>query len=694
MPQLFKHSKTVTKDEVDKPIADRLGISLKEYRSDKDRYNRLYEEKMGLRGTRPREVSGLPDRIPGVDYSTQPLADRVAPRSDSDFEEKRRVNRPASVKEVEMPRRERGVTIPASGPDVFGQLSDDVPSSVFVDPQQGSEVRFGKETPDPPREIEYNPRATNRTLADEMGSLRVGEAGPGTVGGLEDNPKTTVVDPEMGPEARVSSGRTLASTIEAPEEVLPDFEDAVGKEASPSTRLNTPEAIAAKEDYILKRAAKDSSPGFMRGVVGGIRRNPVVAGGAALATGAGLYGLSPKEDPEKLEAAKEEPSFQIPMRRPGDPEAPPTSPPVVNSPKEEIGNESATSAVTITGYVPGAKIGRASDQGVNDALKEYKSLADRLESLGLDTSSMDKQMADAAAKYEKRRTTSEWAEVAQTLAQAIARYAAADAGLDWTKLDIPTIDYQKRIERDAKERDSEIERAKLSQRNREQVLGLQRDTLRDRLQVAKEGIGTEENKRRLEQDRITRQAELDLRAQEISGQAGLESRRMADTQFRAAQSIVDDASRDEKIAEGQLQEAQKQIAYYLSGDTKAKDKAEGILSGLGIDTAELDSALSKSGEGWFKFENPGEAKKTVFSSPLLDGIKARLQEARARKARAEAVVDNRVGAPGSKPAAAPAASAAPAKETRVKVKRPDGAVGSIPESQLESALAQGFTRVD
>jgi len=430
----------------------------------------------------------------------------------------------------------------------------------------------------------------------------------------------------------------------------------------------------------------------MRGDGGGIRHN--LAGGAALATGAGLYGLSSKEDPEKLEAAKEEPAFRIPMRRPGDPEAPKKEAPKKEAPKDTIGDEAVDDAKKVTGYSPDVSIGRASDEGVNNALQEYKSLADRLESLGLDTSAMDQQMADAASKYEKRRTTSEWAEVAQTLAQAFARYAAADAGLDWTKLDIPTIDYQKRIERDAGERDSEIERAKLSQRNREQVLGLQRDTLRDRLQVAKEGIGTEENKRRLEQDRITRQAELDLRAQEISGQAGLESKRMADTQFRAAQSIVDDASRDEKIAEGQLQEAQKQIAYYLSGDTKAKDKAEGILSGLGIDTAELDSALSKSGEGWFKFENPGEAKKTVFSSPLLDGIKARLQEARARKARAEAVVDNRVGAPGSKPAAAPAASAAPAKETRVKVKRPDGAVGSIPESQLESALAQGFTRVD
>jgi len=382
----------------------------------------------------------------------------------------------------------------------------------------------------------------------------------------------------------------------------------------------------------------------MRGDGGGIRHN--LAGGAALATGAGLYGLSSKEDPEKLEAAKEEPAFRIPMRRPGDPEAPKKEAPKKEAPKDTIGDEAVDDAKKVTGYSPDVSIGRASDEGVNNALQEYKSLADRLESLGLDTSAMDQQMADAASKYEKRRTTSEWAEVAQTLAQAFARYAAADAGLDWTKLDIPTIDYQKRIERDAKERDSEIERAKLSQRSREQVLGLQRDTLRDRLQVAREGIGTEENKRRLEQDLLIKRADLRMRGDELREKSKQETNRSRDEKRQAANSLLKSTGEELATLQSKIDAVESTALAYLQGDTSA-----GTLKAMrdfGISPSELEQALDdsdkddKGEDQWFVAESPVKAAQAI-ARKKAQTFAPRIQELLQQQRDARGVLEDKAG---------------------------------------------------
>lgn len=428
--------------------------------------------------------------------------------------------------------------------------------------------------------------------------------------------------------------KSLADVIEAPEEVLdvqnPIFPDNDGAGIQKQTAKRLPRS-------------------------GGV---PAVALGAGLlaAGGAGYDWLTSQD--KKPEAGPEQPARQIVPPAPEPAQKQSAAP---TTPEQQVSGKAASVAANVSGYVPGAAIGKASDRGVREAQRRFMSLADQLSGAGVDTSRMERDMADATARYEKRRTTSEWAEVAQTLAQAMGRYAAMYSGLDPDKIVVPTIDYGKRIDRDSGERDTAIRNAELRQRSLEKADERERTALRDRIGMAKEDLGTEENLMRSEQDRLNRLADLRLREQQEFGVSARDQRREeadrrreADSQYQAAKAIRQAAAQEadtlERTVNANLQ------TYMFGEDKKAKEKAAAALEGAGVDVQAIDLAVSETGKGWFTLEDPKKAQAQIEES-LLKPIRDRIAVARSRAKQAEAIMDDRariLGLPGQEVQQAPA----------------------------------------
>jgi len=347
-------------------------------------------------------------------------------------------------------------------------------------------------------------------------------------------------------------------------------------------------------------------------------------------------------------------------------------------------------------------------------------------------------LAQAKQLYKDQADRNDWYQVAQTLGRAVTQFGAATAGLhtghNMASLDMgPPIDYEQRNQRALGEYKQDVANATLEDRlNRQDELDRQRaldDEYKKRSGALSAGLGAALRGETLE----SQENRADARNRTLAArQDALEARRAKREDERAnkddlrsrmlqQRQQLHDLDQEEKTLAGQIQ-AGRTLANEMGQEEdlgskdykKMQEKFGGLAAKADVD---LQSAMNdynknapKRNRKVLGIDIPGtETVDTEQARPALydalglsDKIK-KLQDIRAKK---QALIGNTSGGPASdttQPSTPSTASTQPAPSApppspstpggRVKVRAPNGTVGTIPAEQVQQALSQGYTVV-
>lgn len=305
-----------------------------------------------------------------------------------------------------------------------------------------------------------------------------------------------------------------------------------------------------------------------------------------------------------------------------------------------------------------------SDKGIRQAQAQYESVIDKLRSAGVDTSSIDREAAEARRLFEEAKSRNERLELAQLIGQSLARFGAYAIGKETGQLiaphlDIPSVDYGKRT---ANEQDLYAMRLRELDGKRR---GLREDaadryrTDLDKARASGERVGVEkflyEQKRREAADaeeraaRGRKEAELEAYRQQQLGIASkkLEAAETASDRRERAAAVKEQAAVDRdlnknliattKMKPGQAVDALEVIATDLGaseGDIQ-KDKEVGFWGGDRKRAANLRERIRMLRESRRNINTPHPPTKHVveYRGQTMEIDSADLQKALADGAR-------------------------------------------------------------
>lgn len=338
-------------------------------------------------------------------------------------------------------------------------------------------------------------------------------------------------------------------------------------------------------------------------------------------------------------------------------------------------------------------------------------------------SSLKQAIADAKSMYDQKTSMNDWMEVAQTLSRAMAQYGAAAQGLrdsgkygqNMSNVQFgPGIDYEGRNRRALEEYNMGVRGAKdLGDADRQAFLDEQSGRNKEygeKAGMLKEGItATTQAERIAEQERAAnlRYGASDRRADARQKQADdRQSEHERALQYR-------DLDAQEKSLSKQLQAGQSLANNLQSEDSlsskdaeKLKVKYGSLAANAGVDLPsslnDYQKSAPKRQRQFMGMSVPG-TETTDTESPqnkqsLYDalGLTEKLKQLEDIKRQKQQLTHGSSAQGGSQQneQPAPQSQAAPTQSDRVKVRSPDGQVGSVPRAQLNDALAKGYKQVD
>lgn len=294
-------------------------------------------------------------------------------------------------------------------------------------------------------------------------------------------------------------------------------------------------------------------------------------------------------------------------------------------------------AVTASSTAYTNPFAKPSDKEVKDTLKAYDQQAKELEATGADTSDLQDRINEARKEFKGNKDKAEWGQVAQMIAQSLAKAGAAmegqRGGYAGIPTDIPTFDYEKRLDRTGDTYSRELGLIEKERDNRRLEAGEQRQAKRDALAGIKEqadfsgrkymGEATDYRQGALGAMRANVDAS---RADAAEGRAAgrAEDAEKARVQKESLKELRDEASQlqkqDRLVNEG--------LGLLSSANPKDRDRAVAKLTEAGIPASELDAAKERANEStknWFSAD-PQEVAEELKKSPTLLDMRNRINE--------------------------------------------------------------------
>lgn len=318
----------------------------------------------------------------------------------------------------------------------------------------------------------------------------------------------------------------------------------------------------------------------------------------------------------------------------------------------------------------------------------------------------ERKLDEAKKLYQEKAGRNEWLGVAQTLADAVTRGAAAAQGLrtgvDMSHLEMGVgHDYGQDTDRAFREYQSDVGQA---ERGRAQDIGLQSAQARAK---AQETARTERlaQQKQLADDRIQQQKD------NATTQAGLREKSITAQETRAtARDTARQTKEEEKATAGQLQELNRnkqalqgaalsyQRAQDLSGkeQEKALERASDLLGKSGLPDTEIENIRQNEiVPGRLFGTRKDYSHAAQAAQERLKTLDQAIQQLKAKKSggAASSTTQDQPSESAGTSGASPQAAPTPVPDGHVKVRSTSGAIFAVPQDKLQAALARGYTQV-
>lgn len=351
---------------------------------------------------------------------------------------------------------------------------------------------------------------------------------------------------------------------------------------------------------------------------------------------------------------------------------------------------------------------------------ELKSLSDKLKearqkaATPADYAEIEQQEQEAQRLYNERADRAEWLSLADRIGNALVRYGAAQSGLksgvDMTQINYgPGYDQKAAQERAARDYEMTLgslgrKRGALKDLSAAEQAKLDREARAAEVPYETEkyllGQHTDTYQQRLRDDEAfrRRQAELETQAARDRAREEREAKRTetaADKQLQAQR--YGDLQKELKQARDEEAAAAQAAQVLASQKDLGKKSAEkvmtsypGIMAKAGITPEQMSSIQERATEKGWIWDSIDEKKRQQLIQEEI--IKPKQEQVKNLRQALDSLLQKKepgAAAPMESPVTSPAAPAG-----AVRMRAPNGAIGSIPADKVKDAEAKGFTRVD
>lgn len=350
-------------------------------------------------------------------------------------------------------------------------------------------------------------------------------------------------------------------------------------------------------------------------------------------------GLVPSPEEQELDAQKRKLAEEryASSNKPSVPEATPGLPPSGGDQIGGVDNTVAQAQAKVNSLLPN----RPSEGALRKAVSEYEKAAQNLREQSVDTTEIDKQLADAKALYNEKSNRNEMLSVVQMIAQSFARLAAYNYGSRQGRfiadqVSMPSTDYEKRTDR-------ALDEYKLASGEAREQRHTELDRADKRYQIEKDRAGSLKERIGAEESALGRAtsaytAELtnmaaDRRAAAAENKAN--ERSTADeTRFNRmfGQKDYDNVQQEEQVLRSREQAANA-LTQAMTADTKeARKRIPELAAKAGITPEELEQAQKDTTEEGLIFDSaqPDKAAAAI-SQKLLPNLREKIAALAARK---------------------------------------------------------------
>ena len=430
---------------------------------------------------------------------------------------------------------------------------------------------------------------------------------------------------------------------------------------------------------------------------------------AATSRAAGKPAVEEKVEAETEQMTTPAPGTEIKKKEPA--KLAPSSGGVVSAPSTSPGKRTAAQPQSQREIALGTELNieqfkskLASGQPINRS--DLLAITNQMEQLKVDPVKADPSLVqkiesakeEARRAYQQEADRNQWAEVAQTLGNAVATFIAARQGVADRPLTLPQIDYGARTGQALRAYQTELsaagEQARAleretdrKEREAEKAVALQQRNYQQLLSLGEKDIEARERKAERAQDLATRLEIAQLRdekARQIQAakdqKAAISARQQGEEKLRKFLS-ADITRTNQEIARlnKQLKAANLVVA---SKDNKTFEEAlPGYMdtSGIDINTPEFQK------KGWFGGVSPDQDKIKASAQASAARLLQQVKELQAKKAASESDLQS------LRPGAAPQPATArqePAKGGRVVMVQPDGTAVEIDADKQAAFMAK------
>lgn len=316
-----------------------------------------------------------------------------------------------------------------------------------------------------------------------------------------------------------------------------------------------------------------------------------------------------------------------------------------------------------------------------------------------DQAAIQAQRDRAYELYDKAETRNDWLQVAETLAQALAQFGAAQAGMRSGQAmvlpQMPRTDYGARTARAERRLERELRTIEQDEEAKERAAKETRgvEEFKIRSQLEKEKISSEELRERLKE-----KARAEEKAAERAERAGRPEKIDPMTQYAYKQEYSA-AAKEAKSADEQLQKAQKAaslITPSLDSQTLKKQiqSNKGAFQEAGVSIDEVNNIIdSLESSKWFESDKEAAERIQRNKQKVQDAIVEPIRQKRdAATQQAKTLLESfqqmQSGRQPVRPAAQPTGQPAASSGT-VKIQAPDGTIAEVPADKAQKYIDKG-----